>query len=303
MLERLTVVKWDDEVDVVCTGAGAAGLGSAIAVVELGGSVFVADPSPCEVAGLRPWLGAGVSDAETTDYFAALVSDLGPLRRSSYNAEVPVRAIAQHPPAQSGRTVAPFVGSRLRDWAARCVSTPYGYLYTRLPDWPSATVETADGGIFEIGTMTPDTDDVGGSILDWMTAQAQACDIQPNPDTTLERIVFEEGVAIGAVFETSRGPLAIRARHGVTAASGASRPVARSSSRLPVGAAVRVCLSGQRASRFGRLELLTSEPLASSVSPTCQVVNRRLRVSLHELQAHSGGWRCGKTHGHPSASQ
>ncbi|ULE35959.1 hypothetical protein K3G64_25320 [Mycobacterium sp. IDR2000157661] len=294
-------MNWDDEVDVVCTGAGAAGLGSALAVVELGGSVFVADPSRCEAAAMRSWLGAGVSDVETTDYFAALAPDLGPLRRSSYDAEVPVRAVEHHhPPAESGRTVAPFVGSRLRDWAARCLATPYGYLYTRLPDWHSTTVQTTDGEIVEvaeIGTMTPDPDDVGGSILDWMQAQARSCDIEPTSDTTLERIVFEEGVAIGAVFATPSGSLAIRARHGITVASAASGPLAPSAGRLQAGAAVRIGLTGQRASRFGRLEVLTSESLTTSVSPTCRVADRRLWVGLRESHDQSHVWRCGKTHG------
>lgn len=299
-------MKWDDEVDVVVTGAGAAGLGSAMAVVELGGSVFVADPSAAEAAAVRPSLGAGVSDTETTDYFAAMVPDSGPMQRSSYDGEVPVRAIHRRPPAESGRMVAPFVGSRLRDWAARCLSTPYGYLYTRLPDWHSTTAQTTDGEIVEvaeIGTMTPDPDDVGGSILDWMTAQAQGCDIEPTPDTALKRIVFEEGVAVGAVFETSGGPLAIRARHGVTVACASWLLVAPSSGRLPAGAAVQICLTGQRASRFGRLELLTSDSVASSAAPTCRAVNRRLQVSLHESHDQSRVWRCGKMRGHPSDSR
>lgn len=299
------MLKWDDEVDMVCTGSGAAGLGSAIAVVDLGGSVFVADPSAGGTAAMRPWLGAGVSDTETQDYFAALASDVGPLRRS-YDLGVPVRAVREHPPADSGRIVAPFVGSRLRAWTARCLSTPYGYLYTRIPDWHSTTVQTADGEIVEvadIGTMTPDPADVGGSLLDWLTAQAQERDIELNPDTTLTRIVFEEGVAIGAVFATSDGPLAVRARHGVTVATGASRPAVPSSDRLPAGAPVRVCLTGQRASRFGRLEVLTSEPLTSPVSPTCRAANRRLWVSMHEPHDRSHVWRCGKVNGDPPPGQ
>lgn len=297
------MVKWDDEVDVVCTGSGAAGLASAAAVVELGGTAFVADASAGETAAIRPWLGAGVSDAETNEYFAALASDLGPLRRSSHDLDVPVRAVHQHPPVESGRTVAPFVGARLRDWAARCLSTPYGYLSTRLPDWHSTTVHTAEGEIIEvtdIGTMRPTPGDVGGSIHEWLTAQARERDIDLNPDTTLQRIVFDEGVAVGAVFSTPDGPLAVRARHGVTVAPGAVRRGVSGSTRLPADTAVRICLVGQHASRFGRLEMLTSEPLAPRVTPTCRAANRQLRVNLHESHDHSHAWRCGKMHGYPS---
>lgn len=301
------MLKWDDEVDMVCTGSGAAGLASAVAVVELGGTAFVADPSAHDTAATRPWLGAGVSDAETNEYFAELASDLGPLRRSSYDLDVPVRAVHQHPPVESGRTVAPFVGARLRDWAARCLSTPYGYLSTRLPDWHSTTVHTTDGEIVEvadIGTMSPDPEDVGGSILDWLTTQAHERDIEPYPNSRLQRIVFEDGVAVGAVFTTSDGPLAVRARHGVTVATGAGRLGVRVSGRLPAGAdAVRICLVGQHASRFGRLEVLTSEPSATPVSPTCQAGIRRLWVNLHESHDHSPVWGCGKVHGYPSLGQ
>jgi hypothetical protein len=298
---------WDDEVDMVCTGAGAAGLASAIAVVDLGGSVFVADPPADASTAMRPWLDADISDAETGDYFAALSSDLGPLRRSAPDLDVPIRAIRESAPVESGRTVAPFVGARLRDWTAQCLATPYGYLCTKLSDWRSATVHTTDGDVIsvtEIGTMTVDSCDAGGSVLDWLTARAHEHDIEVNTDTTLARIVFEEGVAVGAEFSTPEGPLAIRARHGVTVTPGTSRFDNCASGRLPAAdSAIRICLVGQHASRFGRVELLTSEPLASPVSPTCRAANRQLHVNMHETHDHSHVWRCGKLHGYPSLGE
>ena len=300
------MVKWDDEVDVVCTGSGAAGLASAIAVTELGGSVFLAEAADGQGTVRGPWLGAGVSDAETNEYFAALSADLGPLRRSSYDLGVPVRAVHQHSSVDSGRTVAPFVGAKLRDWTARCLSTPYGYLSTRIPDWHSGTVHTTDGDIVEvadIGTMTPDGDDVARSILAWLGQQARDRGIEANPDTALDRIVFEEGVATGAVFTTADGPLAIRARHTVTVTSATPVHEGAVPVRWPADAVARVCLTGQRASRFGRLEVLTSEPLTAPVSPTCAVSDRRLWVSLRDTQEKSHLWRCGKVHGHPPAGQ
>ena len=81
---------WDEEVDVVTTGSGVAGLAHAIAVVDMGGDVFVADSrsyarsSGASVA-VRSrvdqlhWLQVNVEDPDTNEYFAALSSDLGPL--------------------------------------------------------------------------------------------------------------------------------------------------------------------------------------------------------------------------------
>ena len=62
-------------------------------------------------------------------------------------------------PVDTRGTVAPFVGARLRDWAARCLASPYGFVYTRVSDWQSTTLQTADGEaleVAEIGSMTPD---------------------------------------------------------------------------------------------------------------------------------------------------
>ena len=77
---------WDEEVDVVCTGSGIAGLAHAVAVVDMGGEVFVAgsrgdsEPAGSSVA-VRSrvdrlhWLEVDVPDPETNEYFAALSSD------------------------------------------------------------------------------------------------------------------------------------------------------------------------------------------------------------------------------------
>ena len=66
---------------------------------------------------------------------------------------------------------------------------------------------------------------------------------------------------------------------------------------------VGVCLVGQTASRFGRVELLTSEPLAQSATSTCRPVNNQLHASLHETHDHSHTWRCGKVDGYPPRGQ
>lgn len=305
-------MNWDEEVDLVCTGSGTAGLASAIAVADVGGDVYIAgsaaELSPGDNASrISPWLGVGDFDEETNDYLVALSSDLGPLPRSARDLDVPIRVVSEPLSAQAGRTVAPFVGARLGDWAARCLASPYGYLHSRVSDWHSSTVQAGDGdmiAVAEIGSMTPDPGDVGASVHHWLRAQARDRRIEAHADSVLQRIVFDEGAVVGAVFTTPEGPLAVRARHGVTVTAGGAHFGSASSDRLPAGdTALRVCLVSKHASRFGRVELLTSESLGQPVPPTCRPANRRLHLSMHATHDRSPQWRCGKVHGHTSFGQ
>jgi hypothetical protein len=311
-------VKWDEEVDVVSTGSGIAGLAHAVAVVDTGGEVFVADSrGDTEASGTSVavrsrvdrlhWLRADVHDTETNEYFAALSSDLGTLTRSAQDSHVPIRVVDNAVPVDPRGAVPPFIGARLRQWAARCLVSPYGYLYTRVSDWRSTTLRTVDGDsleIAEIGSITPDPGNVGGSVLDWLTAQARDRRIEVQPATALQRIVFEEGDVVGAVFTTPDGPLAVRARHGVTVAGGGPQFTMAAGQPLPAdSAALRVCLVGQTASRFGRVELLTSEPFARGAASKCRATSRHLHVNLRETHSRLHTWRCGKVDGYPAPGQ
>lgn len=293
-------MEWDDEVDVVCVGAGAAGLAHAIALGDLGGEVFLADWGMAQ----RNWIGTDAEDPSTRRFFAEMTSDLGPLRRQPHDLGVPIRAVPAHAPAEAGWTVAPFVGARLREWAAQCLATPFGYLSTRLPEWSATTVRASDGQILEvleIGALAADSGDLARSVFDLLSTGVAARGIDVRADHVLRRLVFEEGVAVGAVFVTPAGPTAVRARHGVTMTSGAAQ-LPQVDRRAVPGDILRVCLVGQRASRFGRVEVLTSEPLTWAGS-TCRAHGRRLPRNLRETHRHSGSWRCGKLHGYPSLGE
>ena len=310
-------MKWDAEVDVVCTGSGAGGLASAIAVVDLGGEVFMADScgdddasasdssvATCpRVDRLCTWLGVNVADARTNEYLAALVSDLGPFRRVTPEIDLPIRSVHEPVLVESPSIVAPFVGSRLREWSARCLASPFGFLYTRVSNWQSTTLHAADGEVIEvaeIGSMAPDPDDVGGSVLAWLTAQAHDRRIEQHPKSSLHRIVFEDADVVGAVFATPDGMLAVHARHGVIVANSGPQAAMTASYSTPTrDSTLRVCLVGHHASRFSRVELLTSEPPAHSAPLTCRPINRALHVKLHETQGQLPTWRCGKVHGYP----
>jgi len=305
-------VDWDDEVDVVCVGAGLAGLASAISAVDMGGEVFVASPHgaadavPSRVAvrsrvdRLIPWLDADIWDAETNDYFAALSSDVGALRRCTVDVDLPFRAVHNLRLVDPRGTIPTFVGARLRDWTARCLASPSGYLYTRVSEWQATPYCTAEGDtieVAEIGSMTPDPDNVADSVFEWLAAAARDRWIEAHQNCPLQRLVFEEGVVAGAVFTTLEGPLAVRARHGVHVAGDSPRQDAPGGQQLPVDdGPLRVCLVGRTGSRFGRVELLSSGPLAQG-APPCRPLTRGLHASLHEARAPLQTWRCGKLDG------
>lgn len=295
-------MEWDAEVDVVCAGAGAAGLANAIAIDDLGGEVFVAESQSVAEGS---WLAGGASDASTKHFFAELASDLRSPQESSYDTDVPIRVVPSRDPAEIGRTVAPFVGARLREWAAQCLATPFGFLSTRLPDWHATTVRTSDGQlleVYEIGRLTANPRDLACTVFDWLTARVIERDIDVHSDHALQRLVFEEGVAVGAVFDAPDGPLAVRARHGVTVANGAVR-LPEGDRRTAPRNTPSVCLVGQRASRFGRVELLTSESLVEPISSTCPAGDRRLYVNLRGTERRSWQWGCTKLHGYPTLDE
>ena len=168
-------------------------------------------------------------------------------------------------------------------------------------------MHTADGEVIEvaeIGSMAPDFDDISGSVLDWLTAQAGDRDIEIHPNFAPQRIVFDEGEAIGVVFATPGGPLAVHARHGVTVGAGSPRVNTPLPHQLPDGAAdLRVGLVGRHASRFGRLELLTSDPIARHAPSTCRPCSRQVRANLRETHGQSPARRCARGEGYPSQGQ
>lgn len=246
-------VAWDDVVDVVCTDAGYAGMICAIATSEHDGDVMVAG----QQRRTRTWFDTLRGDAATTAYVAELAADIDVKRLTVHEAALPVRPVRPHreaPANRRRRTIPAFDGGRLRRWAAECIASPTGYLYTRVTDWPSDTVHSADGDLLEVAALDIDLTRTGAGLLDELTAQARGHRIHVHPVDAVARLVFEDNVVTGVVFSTPDGPLAIRARHGVLICGGAPvGPVG------PAAAGLRPALVGRTASRFGRVELLAQE--------------------------------------------
>jgi FAD binding domain len=303
-------MEWHDEADIVCVGSGAAGLAYAIVAVNAGLEVFVAessndragaDPITVPARPSRRRFCTHVVDPATNEYFDALSEGLGPLCRGPREAAVPIRVIDDSSRAEPGRHAAePFLGSRLRDWAARCLASPYGFLCSRVSDRITTKVRTKSGEAFEvaeIGSFQPDLGHATGQPLaDWLAALGRDRGLQVRAASPLERIVFEGGDVVGAVVATPEGSHAVRARRGVTVATAAHRPVNRHQT-LAGDTTVRVCLVRKTPSRFGRIELVTTEPLARAPKAGCRPLDRRLPANLHDThQGPSHTTRCRKVH-------
>ena len=151
---------WDAEVDLVCVGAGIGGLATAIATVDAGGDVIVADTSPDvgsgdvssvatrrRVGSLRGWLQHDVLDIETDDYFAAVAEGLDPLAQRVDTAHVPTRLASVW--RADNRTVEPFIGSAMRAWDAKCLASPHGMLYTTISGRPTTKMRS-NGELIEV---------------------------------------------------------------------------------------------------------------------------------------------------------
>lgn len=309
---------WDTEVDLVCIGAGIGGLASAIAAVDADVDVIVAGTAPNldgdasslvtrrRVGSVRGWLQHETVDVETNEYFSALVEGLDPLTHRADAAHVPTRVASEW--TADERTVEPFVGAAIRAWDAQCLASPYGLLSSFVVDVKHPLMRTSDGesiAVVPLGEM--DWHDGIGEheLLGWMAAQARERDVEVLAASPLQRLVWEEGLIVGVVLDTPDGPFAVRTRRGVTLSPPEHeqapniRPIDPCSDDRK-----QVCLVGRTASRFARVELVTTVAPPVVDRPVCTGSGRQLRGHLHESrQVPSDAWRFRKVHGHPSLGQ
>jgi phytoene dehydrogenase-like protein len=299
---------WDIEVDVACIGAGISSMAGAIATADAGGKVLVATPpadrggsatglavQQCVGGFLRSW-GRPDLDVETREYLTAVGEDLVPSERPE-DARLTVRTVSAM--ANSG-AVEPFVGSRLRAWNAQCLASPYGMLFSSVSGWRAMQqMRTSDGQSLDvqaIGAINPAELGGGRGLSAWMVDRVHERGIAVHEASRLDRIVFDDGRIVGVVLSTSDGPLAVGVHRGVVISS--SDPFAADSDALvaPSGSdELQVCIVGQPASRFLRIELLKTERAKSPVRPTCTASGRQLRQAMRDARSlPSGSWSRGK---------
>ncbi len=286
-------MNWDDEVDIVCTGSGVGGLATAIAAVDAGLDVFVSDAARIDIA-----------DHETARYFRELSSNMLAGGQTAPMPAVPVRVVDDLAPASSKtRRVAPFTGSGLQDWAATCLESPFGFLYSRISDHRAVTMRSSLGEPFEvisIGSIEAGPDLRTLVLTDWLCVHACRRGIDISMDSPLQRIVFEEGRALGAVVGTPWGPRAVRARQGVLVSTGGHDARAVAACDVSGYTTLQVSIVRRAPSRFGRVELLTTLPQILTPQTTCRPTSRHLMDSARETRRdRSPNWRCGELHRYP----
>jgi 3-oxosteroid 1-dehydrogenase len=118
--------------------------------------------------------------------------------------------------------VAPFPAHTLGEWAERCIVTPYGphYAYTTSAEW----VAHQDGTgrpIWEClhDHMAKDERCAGAGLAAWMLKAALDRGVEFWLESPAISLLQCEGGVTGAVVETSRGPVKVRARRGVLLAT------------------------------------------------------------------------------------
>lgn len=248
---RPSELHWDDEVDVLCVGSGPGVLAHAIACANSDADVLLADAA-------AP---ADICDAETLAYLSAMTEDLGPVAPVDTDLELPVIHAEPVPVATERRaTIEPFIGSRLRDFAAQCVASPFGVLCTQIPEADRTAMRTDGGDTVQaasVGSFRMGTDEVGPALIEWLDVHARERGITRDADSVVRRLIFEHGRVAGAALATPSGEILVRAEWGV-AMSTRSVPGAP---KWPVrpdlhGTVTDVVIVACTAGRFGRVALL-----------------------------------------------
>jgi hypothetical protein len=240
-------VAWDEVVDVICVGSSPGVLAYAICCVAADLDVVLVRAS-------------GESDPQTDAWYAAMTEDL-PAPRLNPGREI--TAEDRHAfslarlvpiPAPTGKrvTLEPFIGEHLRQWSAQCAQSPYGVMFTQVPDL-LVPMRTEDGesvtavSIGDFGSAKSQARDDG--LEGWLLQEAAEMDLL-EPENVLAAMVLEGGRIAGVHLDD--GSL-IAASGGLALPVGATAP----HSPLPLDAdGLVVAILGRPAGRFATVDLL-----------------------------------------------
>lgn len=273
-------------VDIVCIGSCSAGLAAAITAADAGLSVFVAetrrrtpqagsatDPVESWPTLLQRHWGADESDEPTAAYLHQLTCDLAPPRRPAANGQLPIGSVEsfdEDAAVHRLATVPPFYGNELAHWARECLASPYGLVFSRLSPLAMSPMRLEDGTTIKAGVVAdiPSARRSGMTLRQWLRDMAKERGVKIHGSSTIQRLLFNDGEPVGAMVETSDGIRHVRARRGVLL--GTSHSIADdllAMHQAPVLRDGRLSLVSRNASRFARLELLTSAASMNACAP------------------------------------
>lgn len=276
-------------VDIVCIGSGSACLAAAIAAADAGQSVLVAEPrrrtpqigflaesDESWAAQLQKYWGANEFDGPTTAYLRELTGELGPARRTHANGQLPTAAVQSFEEVATDRwaPVPPFYGHALADWARDCLTSPFGLVFSRLSALAMSEMRLQDGTSILASVIAdiPSARRTGLTLRQWLRDVAKDRGVKMLGSSAIQRLIFNEGQPVGAMVDTPDGVHHVRARHGVLLGTGNSVSddllAMHPASALHDG---RVSLVSRAASRFARLELLTTAESMSLCAPQSQL--------------------------------
>ena len=239
---------WDDEVDVLCVGSGPGVVANAVFSAGMGADVLLVDA-------------AAPTDADTLAFLGSMTDDLGPVTPAGADLEASVLRAEPVPARTDPRApIEPFIGARLREFALRCVASPFGVLYTEVPDagWTAMGTEAGDTvQVASIGTFRAGVEAPAPALTAWLDEQAHACGVARAADSVARRLIFENGRVAGAELAAPSGTTLVRALAGV-ALSTRSAPDGGEWPAHPElgGRTADVAIIARAAGRFGRLALL-----------------------------------------------
>ncbi len=263
-------------VDVLCIGSGSAGLAAAIAGADAGLSVFVAEPrrrmpqngpvgtdADTWATVIQSYWGVEEFDGPTAAYLQELTRDLGSPRKTETQGHLPIGSVESFDNVTVDRrgAVPPFHGNDMALWARDCLTSPYGLMFSRLSPLPMSEVRTPAGTSIRASAIAeiPCARRPGMTLRQWLRDMAKDRGVRIHGSSAVERLIFDDGQLVGAILETPDGIRHVRARRGVLLGTSNSMTddllAMHPTSVLRNG---RLSLVSRKASRFARLELLTS---------------------------------------------
>lgn len=240
-----SALQWDEVVDVVCVGTSPGVLAYAICCAANDLDVLLIG-SPAE------------PDPQTAEWYAAMTEDLGASTLHTGRGITPESrpgfsfARVTAPAAATGKrvTLQPFIGEQLRQWSAHCMRSPFGLVFTQVPEL-LIPMRTECGASLTVAVVG----DLGDSdVLTWLRERGQEYGLN-DPENVMAAMLFEAGRIAGVELD---GGYRVAATGGLVFApspqsSGPQSPAAQSS----VHPDCRVAVVGRPAGRFATVDLLT----------------------------------------------